>query len=57
MPVYNFNPWEGADHNRRKYLGSHGQCAVILGNETEDPKYKGPCGPQYSDYRTCLKAK
>jgi hypothetical protein len=54
MPVYNFNPWSGADHNGKKYLGQPGLCGVFLGTEAEDPKYSGPCGPEYSSYRDCL---
>lgn len=57
MPLYNFNPWEGADHNRRRYLGTPGLNTDIIGTEREDPKYSGPCGPEYSAYRTCLKLK
>ena len=55
--MYDFNPYEGADHNKRKFLGEPGSCNVVLGNEEEDPKFKGPCGSEYESYRNCLRVK
>jgi hypothetical protein len=55
--AYEFNPYEYGNHTKMKYLGTPGQCNVVMGTMTSDPKYFGPCGYEYSHYRDCLKLK
>lgn len=52
--MYDFNPRHQANHVERRYLGTPGTCSIILGTEPEDPKFKGPCGAEYTNYTDCL---
>ncbi len=51
---YDFNPRHQANHVERRYLGTPGSCSIILGTELGDPKFNGPCGPEYQRYDECL---
>ena len=52
--MYDFNPRHQANHVERRYLGTPGTCSIILGTEPGDPKFNGPCGPEYTHYADCL---
>jgi hypothetical protein len=54
---YDFNPRHHANHVERRYLGTPGSCSIMLGTESIDPKYEGPCGASYHRYNNCLLAK
>lgn len=45
--MYEFNPYENANHTKRTFLGAPGTPTTTTTKVNEDPKYKGPCGEIY----------
>ena len=52
---YDFNPFLGADHSKKTYLGQPGTGTIIIATLHQDPKYQGPCGHAYHRYIDCLR--